>query len=323
MDRFSLNRLSRPVQLLVLSATALALLGHAVDGPPSCLWKDGESYDYNVVGTCGEPGVITVKRSSSSCSVEVTGDEVGLPREGNLVSKLSGGFDLYGMLNEDWNLNCSVAQSVDGQQQLSCYRTEAWPPHSQTAWCEATLYPATGDCHLDDCTVPNCDAAEHLARPAGACCPVCEADLPTTAKPTALPDLCENNGCLSSCPDGQELVQSSQTCCPSCVTQPQSCLDGRDTFRKEAAQGVLDALDCQQDLDCSIFATGSRCGGACPAVMSVSGFLALQDELQPLAEQWCSTCQGDQNPEPCPPIGGPSKCVLGKCVLDCSLGGCL
>ena len=79
----------RIVETLVLAGTSVLLLGHGIGGsPPACLTRKGETRSYNVVGTCGPTGVVTVSWSPSTfCSVTLTGDDVGLPTSGNSRSR--------------------------------------------------------------------------------------------------------------------------------------------------------------------------------------------------------------------------------------------
>ena len=100
----------RIVETLVLAATALLTLGHGIGGfTASALTRKGETRSYNVVGTCGPTGVVTVSWSPSTfCSVTLTGDDVGLPTSGNLANDPRTGFGLTGSINLDWDSECSA-----------------------------------------------------------------------------------------------------------------------------------------------------------------------------------------------------------------------
>ena len=55
----------RVVETLVLAATAVLLIAHG-GSVPTCVARRGETRTYNVVGTCGPAGVVTVTWSPST-----------------------------------------------------------------------------------------------------------------------------------------------------------------------------------------------------------------------------------------------------------------
>jgi hypothetical protein len=183
-------------ETLLLAATSLALLGHG-GNVPTCFVHAPASRTYNVVGTCGPAGVVTVM--TDPCSVTLTGDNVGLPTSGNLGATLDVGFQLYGTLNSYWNLECHAYPAPPGDAgappagafAILCRRRPAPanpnPNADDVDWCRADLLPVTPTCDVHACAPVTCASAEHTAFAASGCCPTCVANGPNDPIPTPPP----------------------------------------------------------------------------------------------------------------------------------------
>jgi hypothetical protein len=317
----------RIVETLVLAATTVCLIGHG--GPvPTCYVRNGESRVYNVVGTCGPAGVVTVTWSASNfCSVALTGDNVGLPSSGNLGDNLAGGFDLYGSIDSDWDLVCSAVPPVAsdasapaaGTLTLGCYRRPSAgnpsPSTSPVAWCHGELLPVTPTCDLRACPVVNCSSQEHTAFAASGCCPVCVVNGPNDPVPVPPPPVCHRDSCPQSCPAGQELFTPLDACCGTCQVPLQSCLDGRAQWRSEVATRLSSARVCTLDADCAIASIGSRCDSTCVDALAIDQIPTLSMWSSARGDELCASCN-TQAPTACPP-GQPVRpvCSNGTCAV--------
>lgn len=205
----------RIVETLLLAGTSLALLGHGGD-VPTCFAHQPATRTFNVVGTCGPPGVITV--ATDPCGVTLTGDDVGLPTSGNLGATLDVGFQLYGEINTDWKLECDAGPAfatdagapAPGEYGILCRRrpgpTNPNPLADDVDWCRADLLPVTPTCDLHACAPVTCATDEHTAfgpSAASSCCPTCVANGPSDPVPTILPPPCQRETCPQSCPPGK------------------------------------------------------------------------------------------------------------------------
>jgi hypothetical protein len=295
----------RLVETLVLAATALLTLGHGASGdPPTCYVRKGETRSYNVVGTCGPAGVVTVSWSpSTTCSVTLTGDDVGLPSSGNLSHNLDKGFDLYGSINSDWDLECSAfppfaadagVPAAAGALSLGCVRrpspTTTMVTPDRVPWCQGALVPVTPTCDIHACPAATCSSQEHTAFPASGCCPVCVPNGANDVVPTAPPPVCHFETCPRSCPAGQELSNPSDACCSTCETPPQQCLDGRTQWLSEAQARLSSAHACAVDEDCAIAVIGSRCGATCPDALARDQVPTLSEWAGARGDELCASC---------------------------------
>lgn len=329
----------RIVETLVLAATAVLMLGHGIGGsPPTCITRKGETRAYNVVGTCGPTGVVTVSWSPSTfCSVTLTGDDVGLPTSGNLSTDLNAGFDLYGTINSDWDLECNASPhfpadagvpaaeagvpTAPGALGLGCVRRPSAGNPTVTPdrvpWCQGALLPVTPTCDIHACPAATCSTQEHTAFPASGCCPVCVPNGPDDAVPTAPPPVCHIETCPQSCPAGQELFTPTDpdACCGTCQTPSQECLDGRSQWLTEVqARWSSSALACAVDADCTITAVGSRCQTTCPEAIAIDQISDLSAWAGARGNELCASC--NSQPAACPQIQ-PSRpaCTNSTCVL--------
>jgi len=321
----------RIVETLVLAATAVLTLGHGIGGsPPACLTRKGETRSYNVVGTCGPTGVVTVSWSPSTfCSVTLTGDDVGLPTSGDLSTDLNAGFGLTGSINLDWDLECSAfpplsadagVPAAAGALSLGCVRRPslANPTVSpdRVPWCQGDLLPVTPGCDIRACPAATCSSAEHTAFPASGCCPVCVPNGPNDAVPTPPPPVCHIETCPQSCPAGQELFYPTDpdTCWGTCQTPSQQCLDGRSQWLSEVEARWASALACTVDADCTISSVGSRCEATCADAIAINQISDLSIWAGDRGNELCASC--NSQPAACPPIP-PLRpaCTNGACVL--------
>jgi hypothetical protein len=319
----------RIAETLLLAGTSLALLGHGGD-VPTCFAHQPAARTFNVVGTCGAPGVITV--ATDPCGVTLTGDDVGLPTSGNLGATLDVGFQLYGEINTDWKLECDAAPAhatdagapAPGEYTILCRRrpgpTNPFPLADDVDWCRADLLPVTPTCDLHACAPSTCAAGEHTvfasaASAGSACCPTCVANGPDDPIPTVLPPPCQREACPQSCPAGQELMSPVNTCCGSCLTPPQSCLDGRAQWSSELAAQWASLRACTADADCAIATVGSRCAGSCPDAIRNDQIAALNQWASARGDELCATCVTDA---PGCTTNQPSLravCTNGSCAL--------
>jgi hypothetical protein len=310
----------RMVETLVLASTALLLLGHGGD-VPTCFAYTPTARTYNVVGTCGPAGVITV--ATTPCSVTVTGDDVGLPASGNLGANLDRGFDLYGSINSDWDLECSAAApfqtdagAPDGALVLGCRRrpSPSNPVLSTDSvdWCQAHLVPVTASCDIHACAPVTCSTTEHTAFAASGCCPICVANGPNDVIPVPPPPVCHRETCPQSCPAGEEFMATG-ACCDTCKAPSQACLDGRAQWRTEVQARWSSARACAVDADCTISAVGSQCETACPDAIATDQIAALASWAATRGAELCATC--DTTAPACPAVP-PSRpaCSNGTCV---------
>ena len=309
----------RIVETVVLAGTAVLLLGHG-GNIPTCFTYAATSRTYNVVGTCGPAGVITV--ATTPCAVTVTGDDVGLPSSGNLGATLDDGFDLYGSINSDWDLECGAgsASRVDagaaGTLLLTCGRH---PSPSNPAvsndpvdWCQAQLVPVTPTCDIHACAPVTCSSQEHTAFAASGCCPTCVANGPNDIIPVLPPPVCHRETCPQSCPAGQEFMATG-ACCDTCKAPAQQCLDGRAQWRTEVQDRWASARACATDADCTISTVGSQCETACPGAIATDQIAALASWAAMRGTELCASC--DTTPPGCPAVP-PSRpaCTNGACV---------
>jgi hypothetical protein len=302
----------RIVETLVLAATAVLMLGHGIGGsPPTCITRKGETRAYNVVGTCGPTGVVTVTWSPSTfCSVTLTGDDVGLPTSGNLSTDLNAGFDLYGTINSDWDLECNASPhfaadagvpaagaavpAAAGALGLGCVRRPSAGNPTVTPdrvpWCQGALLPVTPTCDIHTCPTAACSNQEHTAFPASGCCPVCVPNGPDDAIPTAPPPVCHIDTCPQSCPAGQELSNPTDACCSTCQTPPQECLDGRTQWLTDLQAQLSSARACAVDADCAIATIGSRCEATCPEALAVDQIPTVSAWAGTRGDELCASC---------------------------------
>jgi hypothetical protein len=311
----------RIVETLVLAGTALSLLGHG-GNVPTCFAHAVASRTFNVVGTCGPAGVITV--TTTPCSVNVTGDDVGVPTSGNLGGTLDDGFQLYGSINSDWNLECDAGPvsggdagaTVPGAYSLGCRRRWFFPSDGipDVEWCRADLRPVTPTCDIHACAPVTCSSTEHTVFAATGCCPVCVANGPDDIIPVPPPPSCRLEICPQTCPTGQEMSNPDGGCCGTCQTVPQACLDGRAQWLTEVTDRWATARACTQDTDCAISVIASRCEATCNDAIASDQVATLQTWASARGDELCAACT-TQGP-PCA-TNQPSRpaCSNGACVL--------
>jgi hypothetical protein len=317
----------RMIETLVLAATTVCLIGHG--GPlPTCYVRDGETRSYNVVGTCGPAGVVTVTWSSSNfCSVALTGDNVGLPSSGNLGDNLADGFDLCGAVNSDWDLVCGAyppaatdgGASAAGTLTVGCFRRPSAgnpsPSATSVPWCQGELLPVTPTCNLHACPAVTCSSAEHTAFSASGCCPVCVANGQSDPVPATPPPVCHINTCPQSCPTGQEMFTPADACCGTCQAPSPACLDGRAQWLTEVTTRWSSARACTVDADCTITAVGSRCTSTCIDAIAPDQISTLSLWAGQRGNELCSSCI-TQGSTTCPANqSARPACNNGTCVM--------
>jgi hypothetical protein len=318
----------RIVETLVLAATAVFLLGHGFNGgggAPTCSTRAAESRSYNVVGTCGPAGVVTV--STDPCVVVVTGDDVGLPTSGRVAADLDYGFHLSRSIDSDWNVECDAVPGYrtdggaapDGALGLLCRRypsaTNPAPLATDVDWCVADVRPVTPTCDIHACAAVTCASGEHTAFGASSCCPTCVPDGPDDPLPIPPPPICHRETCPQSCPAGQEpSVPQRDICCGTCQTPPQECLDGRAQWLTELTTAWAAARACAADADCTITAVGSQCQTACPDAIAVDQIGTLSTWAGTRGAELCAACTTQAPACPALPPARPG-CSNGTCVL--------
>jgi hypothetical protein len=289
----------RILETLVLAGTSLALLGHGGD-VPTCFAHQPASRTFNVVGTCGPPGVITV--ATDPCGVTLTGDDVGLPPSGNLGGTLDDGFQLYGEIDSDWKLECDAGPvrgdagaAVAGAYSIGCRRrpgpTNPMPLADDVDWCRAELRPVTPTCDIHACAPVTCTTDEHTAFAASGCCPACVVNGPNDPIPVPPPPSCHPETC-PSCAAGQEMARDG-SCCGTCQTPPQTCLDGRAQWSSEVAARLASVQACAVDADCALENVASRCEITCPEAIAGDQIPALTAWAGARADELCASCVTD------------------------------
>jgi hypothetical protein len=301
------------VELLLLSGTAICLLGHGFNSSaPSCDERNGQTASYNVTGTCGPAGVITVTQSNLACRLEITGDQVGLPASGNPWGKIGDGFSLSGSLDGDWDVTCATelagttdaSVTLPGELLVSCRRYPAGTnpaPDSPTYqdWCRADLVPVTQTCDLHTCPTPACPRGQHTVLSQPRCCVVCVDDTPADVIPGMQPDACRPEKCPKDCPAGQEINIDGGVCCGSCQPVAQTCLDGRALWRSEVATKWKTALVCNVDVDCTLTVAGGVCGSSCLDAIAVAQISSFSAWANARSKELCSTCFGQSAATDC------------------------
>src|SRR5688572_22488912 len=86
----------RYFESLAVIGTGLALVAHGGGEGHICALSDAESIDFDVVGTCGPSGHVTVSTKDGQCGLDITGDDVGVPTHGDVGSIRSGGWETRG-----------------------------------------------------------------------------------------------------------------------------------------------------------------------------------------------------------------------------------
>lgn len=310
----------RIVETLALASTALLLLGHGGD-VPTCFAYTPTARTYNVVGTCGPAGVITV--ATTPCSVTVTGDDVGLPLSGNLGANLDRGFDLYGSINSDWDLACGAGPvwqadggAPAGSLDLLCRRrmspSNPGVSTDEVDWCQAHLVPVTPTCDIHACAAVTCASTEHTAFAPSGCCPICVANGPNDIIPVPPPPVCHRETCPQSCPAGEEFMATG-ACCDTCKAPAQTCLDGRTQWLTEVQDRWSSARACAVDADCTISTVGSQCESTCPDAIATDQIAGLASWAAMRGTELCASC--DTTPPACAAVP-PSRpaCTNGTCV---------
>jgi hypothetical protein len=322
----------RMVETLVLAATSVCLIGHGVGQVPPCYDHSGETRSYNVVGTCGPAGVVTVSWSRSNfCALELTGDNVGLPSSGTVEDRLDSGFYLTGAINSDWDQYCTISPpsvtdagpppagvSAAGTLAAACRRhPSASNPYVYTTdppWCQATLEPVTTGCNLKTCPAVACSSQEHTAFATSGCCPVCVANGPNDAVPTTPPVVCHPETCPQGCPAGQEMFTSDNACCGTCQAPSQECLDGRAQWQSEVTTRWLAARICTIDADCTITAIGSSCETTCIDAIAIDQIATVSLWAGDLGSRLCASCNtqgaGCANNPSVRPVCNSGICVM-------------
>jgi hypothetical protein len=311
----------RIAETLLLAATSLAMLGHG-GNVPTCFTNKPATRTYNVVGTCGPAGVVTV--ATDPCSVSLTGDDVGLPTSGNLGGSLDDGFQLYGEIDSDWSLECNAFRAsataagapASGAATILCRRrpgpTNPNPLANDVDWCRADLLPVTPACDLHACAPVTCAAGEHTAFGASSCCPTCVVNGPDDPIPTPPPPACHPETC-APCAAGQEMTVGTDTCCGTCQTPAPSCLDGRAQWSSEVTARLSSARACTVDADCTLIGVTSRCETACAAPIAIDQIAALATWAGARGEELCASCI---TAAPACATDQPSRaaCTAGTCV---------
>jgi hypothetical protein len=286
----------RIVETLILAGTSLALLGHG-GNVPTCFAHSPASRTFNVVGTCGAPGVITV--TTDPCSITLTGDDVGLPTSGNLGGTLDDGFQLYGEINSDWNLECDAGPvrgdagaAVAGAYAILCRRrpgpTNPMPLADGVDWCRGELWPVTPTCDIHACAPVTCTSGQHTEFAASGCCPACVANGPNDPIPVPPPPSCHPETC-PSCPTGQEIAVDG-SCCGTCQAPSQACLDGRTQWQAEVEARLSSARACAADADCAIAAVTSRCETTCNSAIASDQIGVIATWAAGRGDELCASC---------------------------------
>jgi hypothetical protein len=298
----------RRAEALFIIVTGLALVAHG-GNEQLCAVYDARSETYNAVGSCGV-GVVKLEQPAGSCGLQLTGDDLGLPRSGNVdadVPLSEGRWRLVERTGEGERFICSPKEPEPGANRLEveCYEGHYTSPRPV---CSLTLVPADS-CDLDACSRVQCEPGFHPELGEDDCCPVCVADPP----PPVSQDPCADVSC-AECPNGTVAVTQPGECCRTCrAIDLEACAVGREQYDAWKADFLEPHLACEQDDDCTYASVGDWCRYTCPLAINKyqmgAAFAGLNDE----AEELCSTC-------PLPEISCPEfdpstavACVEGRC----------
>lgn len=291
-------------RISILALTSLSLVAHG--GNERICGLNGDSADeFDVVGLCGEAGTVVLSEPGGTCRLTLSGDDVGLPRDGKNEN-------LEGPVGwTDAELSCSISShgSDSKRREVRCYAD------SQQV-CRSYFIPASEDCDVGSCEVPACAEGEILDLLDGECCPTCEpcpSCVPT--EPTVDPEpTCDLTACEPlDCEENFEI--SEGTCCDRCVPSvvESLCEEGRAAHRLDWEATQDEWLSCSTDEDCHVIDTGTLCGRECGFLFSGRALGESYTEVMTLSNERCQHCPADT--DACPELSGQPRCVEGVCTL--------
>jgi len=302
---------SSAIQITLLALASLSLIGHGGGSLPPCLFDDPESKEYDVIGDCGS-GRITVAQQPSACSLEISGDAVGIPTKGSPASLRGASWNFTGSVDGEPR-TCTGSSTPNGDRAtLTCTDDRDAPI------CTAFLFETSDKCDVAGCVIPTCGEQERIELSNDDCCPVCvqcQGCVPPTP-PTPKPPVCRPEECPPepTCEPHFELVTGD--CCKTCQPKedPELCDTGRGNYQARLSAEHPSYQTCQDDSECIVIQAETRCGYLCEFVVSGPVFGQPFDELLSYAQNQCQHC-------PAPTFtcsGAPhvSVCRDGRCVLD-------
>lgn len=298
---------TRPLEYSALAATFLALVAHGGGAPRVCALDRESVISYEVIGQCGSPGRITITKSKASCDVTVTGDAVGLPRQGNNQNStlLEGPSDSSG---QDLICTISTESTELGRKSVRCEGEGDFT-------CTSYLLEDCHGCQDIHCTVPDCAEDETLSFSSDKACPTCVPCSSCVSQPALPPEpVCDLEVCPAlECEANFEEREGS--CCSSCepAVIEEICEEGRAEFASLWEESKDDWLDCTEEAECMIITTSSRCGAHCDILVS-GPQLGLQfSELLSQSEEACQHCE--QPTYSCDEPTDEVACVEGRCAV--------
>jgi hypothetical protein len=103
------------------------------------------------------------------------------------------------------------------------------------------------------------------------------------------------------------------TCCGTCLTPPQSCLDGRAQWSTELAAQWAALRACTVDADCALATVASRCGAACNDAIRNDQIAGINQWASARGDELCASCVTD----------GPACATSQPTRAVCSNGACV
>ncbi len=297
----------RSVEALLLIATALLLIGHGGDVGPHCGSREPQEDVFDVVGSCGDPGQVTIKSAGDSCVLRVQGDRVGLPLDGENES----GWRLEGPRQPGAEPSrCRLISLGELRREANCYDEDG--NHE----CTTFLIDESESCDIESCEIPSCGENERLKLGPENCCPACEpcascaADQPEEEEEVCDPEACPELSCEA------HFEKKQQGCCEVCVPMLDEnlCAEGLATYEASYVAAAQKWSGCKFDEDCRRYQASTRCGYHCELVVNQSRFGQHFAELSAEAKELCQHCV---QPEfDCEYEELTLACVEGQCVVE-------
>jgi hypothetical protein len=305
----------RYFESLAIIGTGLALVAHG-GSERLCALSNAESVDFDVVGTCGPSGHVTVSTKDGQCGLDVTGDDVGVPTHGDAGSIRSGGWHTEGAVASRGGetLSCAtyhVDTTDDNRFVMSCYG-------DGKKQCESYFIDVSENCDVDACTVTECRDGFMMELPPGECCPRCVECSTCVYESEPDPEpTCDPTQCPQSCEDGFELTDVGDDCCLSCtpVIDLEACEAGRAEYQREFDAQLSTFLPCSSDAECMVIQASDACAVHCDLLVGGASFGQPFAMLSESAAELCLACPAPESN--CSPIPPPTaQCVEGTCVRD-------
>lgn len=282
------------LKLLIMALTAMALIGHGGGSCEDiCSLRDAESVSFHVVGTCGPAGRVTLTTTAGECGLEISGDDVGVPRSGDVGSIRSGGWR-----TADAQLSCSTFRIDSSDDQRFHMRCVAQGEER----CEAFFIDTQQQCDVGACVVNTCEAGFKLDLAAGECCPRCV----------------ECSGCVPPRPEPDAAQPEPDA---AIEVMPAVCAAGRAEYQMFYAQVIAGRDRCTTDGECEVTAVHNECASHCGLVVNEDVFdgaacdggdcIDVEDALDDYADDACAYCD---TPLPCAlDVLATARCVEGIC----------